>query len=49
MIWYLLFNNMKELFYAPHKAEATHVAGLKIVIEKQSPQKNIKAFELIVW
>ena len=48
-IWYLLFNDEKELLCAPYKAEVRDIADLKRAIEEQFSELNIKAHHLVVW
>jgi len=48
-IW-CLFNDEKELLGAPLAAKASHIDGLKVVIEEQcSHLENVKAVDLAVW
>ena len=48
-IWYLLFNDEKELLCAPYKAEVRDIADLKRAIEEQFSELNVKAHHLVVW
>ena len=50
-VWYLLFNNEKKLFGAPHLAQALHISGLKRAIKEVafSYLANVQAVDLVVW
>ena len=50
-IWYLLFNDEKELLGAPYKAEVRDIADLKKAIKEVafSYLANVQASDLVVW
>jgi len=49
-IWYLLFNDKKELLRASLSAKPVHIDGLKMAIEERcSHLENVKAVDLVVW
>jgi len=50
-IWYLLFDDKKDLLGTPLPAEATHIGGLKIAIKEAafSYLANVQAHDLVVW
>ena len=49
-IWYLLFNDEKELLVTPLVAQVPHIGGLKIAIEERcSHLEYVKALDLVVW
>jgi len=46
-IWYLLFNEEKEILGAPDRVEVRDIAGLKKAIKEEL--ENVKARDLVVW
>ena len=50
-IWYLLFNDEKELLGAPYKAQVRDIADLKKAIKEVafSYLANVQASDLVVW
>ena len=48
-IWYLLFNNEKELLSTSLVAQVPHIGGLKRATEEQFSELNVKAHHLVVW
>ena len=48
-IWYLLFNDEKELLSTPLVAQVPHIGGLKRATEEQFSELNVKAHHLVVW
>jgi len=51
MVWYLLFNDNKELLSTPLKEKVEDIADLKIAIKEVAflYLANVQAFELVVW
>ena len=48
-IWYLLFNDEKELLSTPLVAQVPHIGGLKRAVEEQFSELTVKAHHLVVW
>ena len=50
-VWYLLFNDEKELLGSPLVAQVPHIGGLKIAIKEVafSYVANVQALDLVVW